>query len=120
LQCVLEWCQRSSQCPMCWQAISLKDPSCQELLETVENERNLQMNPPRSTAIFHHPTLGDFELQHFPVNASESELEERIIQHLAAAAAMDRARQLATREGRSRAASQGGRPHYLVLSTLPN
>uniref|UniRef100_A0A453E860 RING-type E3 ubiquitin transferase n=4 Tax=Aegilops tauschii subsp. strangulata TaxID=200361 RepID=A0A453E860_AEGTS len=26
LQCILEWCQRSSQCPMCWQAINTKDP----------------------------------------------------------------------------------------------
>jgi E3 ubiquitin-protein ligase RHF len=29
LQCILEWCQRSSQCPMCWQAISMKDPTRQ-------------------------------------------------------------------------------------------
>ncbi|KAK6141904.1 hypothetical protein DH2020_024353 [Rehmannia glutinosa] len=107
LQCILEWCQRSSQCPMCWQAISLKDPSSQELLDAVEHERNIRMNPPRSTTIFHHPTLGDFELQHLPVNATESELEERIIQHLAAAAAMGRARQLARREGqRNRSSTQ--------------
>ncbi|XP_020552473.1 E3 ubiquitin-protein ligase RHF2A-like isoform X2 [Sesamum indicum] len=107
LQCILEWCQRSSQCPMCWQPISLKDPSSQELLDAVEHERNLRMNPPTSTTIFHHPTLGDFELQHLPVNASESELEERIIQHLAAAAAMGRARQLARREGqRNRSSTQ--------------
>ncbi|PIN07311.1 hypothetical protein CDL12_20125 [Handroanthus impetiginosus] len=78
------------------------------------------MNPPRNATIFHHPTLGDFELQHLPVSASESELEERIIQHLAAAAAMGRARQLARREGqRSRPSSQG-RPQFLVFSTQPN
>ncbi|CAI9785826.1 unnamed protein product [Fraxinus pennsylvanica] len=98
LQCILEWCQRSSQCPMCWQSISLKDPSSQELLDAVEQERNMRMNPPRNTATFHHPALGNFELQHLPVSASDSELEERIIQHLAAAAAMGRARQLARRE----------------------
>lgn len=90
-------CQRSSQCPMCWQNISLKDPSrsiivnllplfnmlqillatfipwrlifmfllcSQELLDAVENERSIRMNPPRNTTIFHHPALGDFELQH--------------------------------------------------------
>ncbi|KAL0389923.1 UNVERIFIED_CONTAM: E3 ubiquitin-protein ligase RHF2A [Sesamum calycinum] len=120
LQCILEWCQRSSQCPMCWQPISLKDPSSQELLDAVEHERNLRMNPPTSTTIFHHPTLGDFELQHLPVNASESELEERIIQHLAAAAAMGRARQLARREGQRNRSSTQGRPRFLVFSTHPN
>lgn len=106
------------------------------------------MNPPRNTTIFHHPTLGDFELQHvstlqlstsysssiyysmsllvnlkfpmqLPVNASESELEERIIQHLAAAAAMGRARQLARREVQRGRSSQG-RPRFLVFSTHPN
>ncbi|KAL3616036.1 hypothetical protein CASFOL_040330 [Castilleja foliolosa] len=121
LQCILEWCQRSSQCPMCWQAISLKDPSSQELFDGVEHERNVRMNPPRNSTIFHHPTLGDFELQHLPVNATESELEERIIQHLAAAAAMGRARQIARREGqRNRSASTQGRQRFLVFSTHPN
>ncbi|XP_073313468.1 E3 ubiquitin-protein ligase RHF2A-like [Primulina huaijiensis] len=119
LQCILEWCQRSSQCPMCWQPISLKDPGSQELLDAVEHERNMRMNPPRTTTIFRHPTLGDFELQHLPVSASESELEERIIQHLAAAAAMGRARQLARREGQRSRASAQGRPHFLVFSS-PN
>ncbi|KAL0460847.1 UNVERIFIED_CONTAM: E3 ubiquitin-protein ligase RHF2A [Sesamum latifolium] len=91
-----------------------------ELLEAVEHERNMRMNPPRNTTIFHHPTLGDFELQHLPVSASESELEERIIQHLAAAAAMGRARQLARREGQRSRSSAQGRPHFLVFSTHPN
>lgn len=119
LQCILEWCQRSSQCPMCWQNISLKDPSSQELLDAVENERNIRMNPPRNTTIFHHPALGDFELQHLPINASESELQERIIQHLAAAAAMGRARHIARREGQRSRSSQRGQ-HFLVLSSNPN
>ncbi|KAH6789731.1 RING-H2 group F2A [Perilla frutescens var. frutescens] len=120
LQCILEWCQRSSQCPMCWQHISLKDPSSQELLDAVEHERNIRMNPPRNTTIFHHPTLGDFELQHLPVSASESELEERIIQHLAAAAAMGRARHFSRREGQRNRSSGQGRPQFLVFSTHPN
>uniref|UniRef100_A0A5B6Z2T3 RING-type E3 ubiquitin transferase n=1 Tax=Davidia involucrata TaxID=16924 RepID=A0A5B6Z2T3_DAVIN len=120
LQCILEWCQRSSQCPMCWQPICLKDPSSQGLLDAVEQERNFRINPPRSTRIFHHPTLGDFELQHLPVSATDSELEERIIQHLAAAAAMGRARRIARREGGQRRSSAQGRPHFLVFSTHPN
>ncbi|KAL3518699.1 hypothetical protein ACH5RR_021288 [Cinchona calisaya] len=120
LQCVLEWCQRSSKCPMCWQPISLKDPGSQELLDAVEHERTIRMNPPRNTTIFHHPTLGDFELQHLPVSATESELEERIIQHLAAAAAMGRAHHIARRGGQRSRSSAQGRPHFLVFSTNPN
>ncbi|CAH9072601.1 unnamed protein product [Cuscuta europaea] len=120
LQCVLEWGQRSSQCPMCWQHLSLKDPNSQELFDAVEHERNIRMNPPRNTTIFRHPTLGDFELQHLPVSATDSELEERIIQHLAAAAAMGRARHLARRAQRGGRSSSQGHPHFLVFSTNPN
>ncbi|CAL5394450.1 unnamed protein product [Camellia sinensis] len=76
-----EWCQRSSNCQMCWQSISLKDPSSQELLEAVERERSFRFNPSRNSTIFHHPTLGVFELQHLPVGANDAQLEERIIQH---------------------------------------
>ncbi|KAG6434303.1 hypothetical protein SASPL_105928 [Salvia splendens] len=92
----------------------------QELLEGVEHERNIRMNPPRNSTIFHHPTLGDFELQYLPVSASESELEERIIQHLAAAAAMGRARHVARREGQRNRSSTQGRPQFVVFSTHPN
>ncbi|KAL3335880.1 hypothetical protein AABB24_031879 [Solanum stoloniferum] len=120
LQCILEWCQRSSQCPMCWQPLSLKDPNSQELLDAVEHERNIRINPPRNTTIFHHPTLGDFELQHLPSSATDSELEERIIQHLAAAAAMGRTRHFARREGPRGRSSAQGRPQFLVFSTHPN
>ncbi|CAH8390800.1 unnamed protein product [Eruca vesicaria subsp. sativa] len=121
LQCILEWCQRSSQCPMCWQSISLKDPTSQELLEGVVQERNFRISPPRNATIFRHPTLGDFELQHLPVGVDNAEIEERIIQHLAAAAAMGRARHGVRREGhRSRSSSQGGHPQFMVYSQHPN
>ncbi|KAJ8750148.1 hypothetical protein K2173_014063 [Erythroxylum novogranatense] len=115
LQCILEWCQRSSQCPMCWQPISLKDPTSQELLEAVERERSFRFNPSRNTTIFHHPTLGDFELQHLPVGVNDAELEERIIQHLAAAAAMGR-RQIARRGGQRIRSSAQGRSQFLLFS----
>ncbi|CAA2992853.1 E3 ubiquitin- ligase RHF2A-like [Olea europaea subsp. europaea] len=105
---------------MCWQSISLKDPSSQELLDAVERERNMRINPPRNTAIFHHPALGEFELQHVPVSANDSELEDRIIQHLAAAAAMGRARQLARREVQRSRSSPQGHPQFLVFSSNPN
>lgn len=117
LQCILEWCQRSSQCPMCWQSISLKDPSSQELLDAIEQERSIANNPAMNTTIFHHPTFGDFELQHLPVGATDAELEERIIQHLAAAAAMGRARHMARREGHR---SRTSRPRYLGFSNVPS
>ncbi|KAL0795494.1 hypothetical protein Bca101_066871 [Brassica carinata] len=63
LTCCKHECQRSSQCPVCWQSISLKDPTGLELLETVVQERSFRFNPPRNATIFRHPTLGDFELQ---------------------------------------------------------
>ncbi|KAJ0981734.1 hypothetical protein J5N97_009989 [Dioscorea zingiberensis] len=118
LQCILEWCQRSTQCPMCWQPISLKDPTSQELLDAVERERRIRSNQTRTTAIFHHPTLGEFELQHLPVGASDAELEERIIQHLAAAAAMGRGHH--RREGQRGRSGAHGRSQFLVFSNHPN
>ncbi|GKV01341.1 hypothetical protein SLEP1_g13898 [Rubroshorea leprosula] len=120
LQCILEWCQRSSQCPMCWQHISLKEPTSQELLEAVERERRFRAIPSRNAMIFHHPTLGAFELQHLPVGANDSDLEERIIQHLAAAAAMGRSRHTGRREGHRTRSSAHGHPHLLAFPTHPN
>ncbi|VVA15338.1 PREDICTED: E3 ubiquitin-ligase [Prunus dulcis] len=119
LHCILEWCQRSSQCPMCWQAISLKDSCSQELLEAVERERSFR-NTSRNATIFHHPTLGDFEFQHLPGGTNNAELEERIIQHLAAAASMGRAHHNGRREGQRSRSSARGHPHFSVFSTHPS
>jgi len=55
----------------------------------VEREQNFRINPQGNATTF--PTLGDFELQHLLVEASDADLEERIIRHLVAAAAMGRA-----------------------------
>ncbi|KAG6527081.1 hypothetical protein ZIOFF_009174 [Zingiber officinale] len=123
LQCILEWCQRSSHCPMCWQTVSLKDPASQELLEAVEHERSTRHNRAQTTTIFHHPAFGDSDLQHvgapLPVVGSDAELEERIFQHLAAAVAMGRAHHIATSEGRVGSGSHN-RSQYSVFSTNSN
>lgn len=64
-------------------------------------------------------TKYDFTFQ-LPVGANDAELEERIIQHLAAAAAMGRARHIARREGQRNRPSAHGRQQFLVFSTHPN
>lgn len=114
LQCILEWCQRSSQCPMCWQAISMKDPLSQELLEAIEQERNVQENRSRATAVFRHPMLGHFEV---PVGTDDAELEERIMQHLAAAAVARRSQRHGRREGHRSRSGAHGRTQIVVYST---
>ncbi|KAL6585525.1 hypothetical protein OROMI_002169 [Orobanche minor] len=107
----------------------------QELLEAVERERSFRSAPSRNARIFHHPTLGDFELQHepscagawifanapesLPVGVNDAELEDRIIQHLAAAAAMGRTQRIARREGRIRSSAHA-RPQFVVYSPHPN
>lgn len=96
----------------------MKDPMSQELLEAVEEERNAQENHARTTTIFRHPLLGDFEV---PVDADDAEIEECILQHLAAAAAIRRSHRHARREGRrSRSAAHGhghGHPQVLFFPT---
>ncbi|KAG6525192.1 E3 ubiquitin-protein ligase RHF2A-like [Zingiber officinale] len=120
LQCILEWCQRSSQCPMCWQSISLKDPTSQELLDAVIRERNIRLNKTQTTTIFHHPALGDFELQHLPGGGSEAEFEERLMQHLAAAAAMGRVHHISRRDGHRGRSGSHHHPQFLIFSPHPN
>uniref|UniRef100_A0A0A9GHY2 E3 ubiquitin-protein ligase RHF2A n=1 Tax=Arundo donax TaxID=35708 RepID=A0A0A9GHY2_ARUDO len=100
---------------MCWQAISMKDPLSQELLEAVVQERSVQENPARTTTVFRHPLLGDFEV---PVGADDAELEEHIMQHLAAAAAaIRRSHRHARREGRRSTSAAHGHPQILAFST---
>lgn len=55
-----------------------------------------------------------------PVGANDAELEERIIQHLAAAAAMGRAHHVRRRDSQRGRSSAHTRPHFLVFSTHPS
>lgn len=120
LQCILEWAQRSKQCPMCWQFLSLKDPSSQELLEAVEQERTLRMNRPQNAPIFPHISFEDLDLHNVRINSDDPELEDRIMQHLAAAAAMGRARRFTRRETSHDRSSAQGQPQILLFSSHPN
>lgn len=90
----------------------------QELLEAVERERSFRLAP-RNAPRFHHPTLGDFELQ-LPVGVDDAELEDRIIQHLAAAAAMGRTRGIGRREGSRSRSSAHARPQFFMFPPQPN
>ncbi|XP_021769559.1 E3 ubiquitin-protein ligase RHF2A-like isoform X2 [Chenopodium quinoa] len=111
-------CHRSSNCPMCWQPISLKDRASQQLLESMEQERSLRANRSRTQTEVYHPSLENLEL-HSPTDAGEVDLEEHIYQHLAAAAAMRSGQYVFRREGqRNRSSSQRHQP-FFVFST-PN
>jgi E3 ubiquitin-protein ligase RHF len=55
-----------------------------------------------------------------PVVSNDAELEERILQHLAAAAAMGRAHHLGRREGHRGRPGSHNRSQFLVFSAHPN
>ncbi|KAF5951010.1 hypothetical protein HYC85_013003 [Camellia sinensis] len=105
LQCILEWSQRSKECPICWQLLVLKDPSSQELLAAVENERNL-----RSRRNARH-IREDYEMNIDNSYGDDSDFDERIMRHFAAAAR--RARYV---ERRGRPRSSGIGPPLVLLS----
>ncbi|XP_057489137.1 E3 ubiquitin-protein ligase RHF1A-like [Actinidia eriantha] len=105
LQCILEWSQRSKECPICWQLLVLKDPASQELLAAVENERNLRAK--RNVYHIHD----DNEINHDNSYVDDSDFEDRIMRHFAAAA---RRARYANRRGRQRSSGIG--PSELLLS----
>lgn len=105
LQCILEWSQRSKECPICWRILALKDPASQELLAAVEIERNM-----RSKLNVRH-TNEDVEANHVASEQNDSDFEERIMRHFATATSRVR---LVNR--RRRQASSGIGPMQVVPS----
>ncbi|KAK4379876.1 hypothetical protein RND71_001738 [Anisodus tanguticus] len=105
LQCILEWSQRSKECPICWRVLALEDPASQELLAAVEIERNM-----RSRLNVRH-TNEDVEANHDAPQQNDSDFEERIMRHFAAATSRVR---LVNR--RRRQASSGIGPTQVVPS----
>ncbi|XP_061347901.1 E3 ubiquitin-protein ligase RHF1A-like isoform X2 [Gastrolobium bilobum] len=111
LHCILEWSQRSKECPICWQSLALKDPASQELLAAVEAEKSL-----RSRNIY----SSSFTNSRIPLErliddnddscSDDSDFDEQIMQHLVAAAS--RARFVQRRE---RQRSSGAGPSEVLV-----
>eukprot|EP00252_Welwitschia_mirabilis_P020827 TRINITY_DN5191_c0_g1_i1.p1 TRINITY_DN5191_c0_g1~~TRINITY_DN5191_c0_g1_i1.p1 ORF type:complete len:417 (-),score=89.86 TRINITY_DN5191_c0_g1_i1:391-1641(-) len=118
LQCILEWAQRSNECPMCLQSLALKDPTSQELLAAVEQERSFRSNRSVTSSMFGRNSLDEFEFHHVPAYGDDSDLEERIMQHLAAAA-MARPRHVSRRENHRQRSGQG-HPQFVLFTTRSN
>lgn len=79
LQCILEWSQRSTECPICCQLLELKDPTSQELLcaAKVGGSKKARSNIP---VVYEGP-----EVNHDASYVSDPDLEEQFLQHFAVA-----------------------------------
>ncbi|KAJ0233600.1 E3 ubiquitin-protein ligase RHF1A [Hirschfeldia incana] len=80
LQCIIEWSQRSKECPICWQFFVLKDPLSQELLAAVDKERLMKTSNIRSSSSprsIVHSTEDDFHAEE-----EESSFDEQFLRHL--------------------------------------
>ena len=69
---------------------------------------------------YHLFMLVIFLILQLPLAVSDADFEDRIIQHIAAAAAMRRARHLGQREGHRTRSSAHGHPPVLLFSTQPS
>ncbi|XVF38164.1 hypothetical protein REPUB_Repub20aG0076600 [Reevesia pubescens] len=91
LQCILEWSQRSKECPICWQSFVLKDPVSQELLDAVRIERHcrLRITAPAVPTDLHH-FHDEFSVEEDASHSDDSDFDECILMHLAAAVSRTR------------------------------
>ncbi|BAT87439.1 hypothetical protein VIGAN_05080400 [Vigna angularis var. angularis] len=99
LHCILEWSQRSQECPICWQSLALKDPASQELLAAVEDEKRLRS---RKTTAF-RTRLEQYAYED-DLFSDDSDSDDQIMRRLVAAA--NRAR-LVQRQERNRSPGAG-------------
>ncbi|RDY12423.1 E3 ubiquitin-protein ligase RHF1A, partial [Mucuna pruriens] len=118
LHCILEWSQRSKECPICWQLLILKDPASQELLAAVEAEKCLTSR----TVYSHAFTNSRIPLERLNNDhrqiillqddscSDDSDFDEQLMQHLVAAAS--RARYICRRE---RQRSSGAGPSEVLV-----
>ncbi|KAJ4722395.1 putative E3 ubiquitin-protein ligase RHF2A [Melia azedarach] len=80
LQCILEWSQRSKECPICWQQFVLKDPASQELLAAIDSERRF-----KSRNISPVSFAEDFDTGLDATNLDYDDMEACVMQHIATA-----------------------------------
>ncbi|MED6158694.1 hypothetical protein PIB30_035236 [Stylosanthes scabra] len=115
LHCILEWSERSRECPICLQLLSLIDPSSQELLAAVEAEKcSRSRNIYPSSFISSHIPHEQLNYDYGDSYSDESDIDDQIMQHLVAASR--RSRFLHRRE-RQRASSAG--PSEVLVSNAP-
>ncbi|KAK4405696.1 E3 ubiquitin-protein ligase RHF1A [Sesamum angolense] len=93
LHCILEWSQRSIECPICLQHLVLKDHVSQELLAGVESD---EIFSSRQNLIPVNPDNNDFN--NGAPAMEESDFEQRIMRHFATIAS--RARSISNRRRR--------------------
>ncbi|KAI4317772.1 hypothetical protein L6164_025615 [Bauhinia variegata] len=116
LHCILEWSQRSKECPICWQLLVLKDPASQELLAAVEAEKRLRSrNTYASASTNSRSPLERLNADNDDSYSDDSDFDEQIMQHLVAAAS--RARYFRRRE---RQRSSGAGPSEVLLFNSAN
>ncbi|XP_011090769.1 E3 ubiquitin-protein ligase RHF1A isoform X1 [Sesamum indicum] len=93
LHCILEWSQRSIECPICLQHLVLKDPVSQELLAGVGSDKIFR---PRQNLNPVNPDNND--VNNDAPAVEESDFEQRIMRHFATIAS--RARSISSRQRR--------------------
>lgn len=101
LHCILEWSQRSKECPICWQSLSLKDPACQELLDAVEAEKSVRSRNNHSSSLTNSRVPFGYSNGDHDDSSDEIDFDEEIMQHLYAAASRARFVQRQRRQGSS-------------------
>ncbi|KAE8698297.1 P-loop containing nucleoside triphosphate hydrolases superfamily protein isoform 1 [Hibiscus syriacus] len=134
LQCILEWSQRSKECPICWQSFVLKDPArnhqlinefgytmhlcSQQLLDAVRIERNCRSANNQSCPQICITSMTDLLMKcscgSGCISSDDSDFDEHILQHLALTASRVR---YGRRRERQRSSGLG--PSQVFFSNSP-